>query len=160
MLPLLDRSSRWHDDPMDARDTLLVTDRVRVATRGDAHVVDVTADVAAKVTEHRLNEGSTLVFVVGSTAALTTVEFEPGLVRDLPELFERLAPRDLPYHHEETWHDGNGHSHCRASLLGPSLVIPVEGGRLLLGTWQQIVLLDFDARPRQLELVVQLTGRR
>jgi secondary thiamine-phosphate synthase enzyme len=101
-----------------------------------------------------------LVFVPGATAALTTVEFEPGLVRDLPELFERIAPRDRPYHHDETWHDGNGHSHVRASLLGPSLTVPVQGGKLLLGTWQQIVLVDFDNRPHRRELVVQLSGVR
>jgi secondary thiamine-phosphate synthase enzyme len=139
--------------------TLLVTDRIALATRGDSHVVDVTGAVAAKVLEHRLAEGSVLLFVVGSTAGLTTVEYEPGLLRDLPELFERLAPRDHPYHHEETWHDGNGHSHCRASLLGPALTIPVEDGRLLLGTWQQVVLVDFDNKPRRRELVVQLSGR-
>ena len=83
---------------------------------------------------------------------------EPGLVRDIPEFFERIAPRDHPYHHEETWHDGNGHSHVRASLLGPSLVVPVESGRLLLGTWLQVILVDFDNRPRRRSIVVQLSG--
>jgi len=137
---------------------LLVTDRISVATRGDAHVLDVTGEIGSKVSEHGLREGQVLIFVPGSTAALTTVEFEPGLVRDLPEFFERIAPRDHPYHHEETWHDGNGHSHVRASLLGPSLTVPVQEGRLVLGTWQQVVLVDFDARPRRRELVIQLSG--
>lgn len=139
---------------------IVVTDRLELATRGDAEVIDITGQVAARVGEHRLREGQALIFVIGSTAGLTTVEFEPGLARDLPEFFERVAPRDHPYHHEETWHDGNGHSHVRASLLGPSLTIPVQEGELLLGTWQQIVLIDFDNKPRRRKLVVQLTGTR
>jgi secondary thiamine-phosphate synthase enzyme len=136
----------------------VISDRVAVATRGDGQVVDVTRQVAEKVAESGLRDGQALVFVSGSTAGLTTVEYEPGLCRDLPEMFERIAPRGHRYYHEETWHDGNGHSHVQASLLGPSLTVPVERGRLLLGTWQQIVLVDFDARPRRRELVVQLTG--
>jgi secondary thiamine-phosphate synthase enzyme len=138
----------------------IVTDHVRISTRGDAEVVDITERVAAIVEKHGFSEGHALVFVTGSTAGLTTVEFEPGLVRDLPELFERIAPQGARYHHEETWHDGNGHSHVRASLLGPSLTMPFSGGKLLLGTWQQIVLIDFDNRRRQRDVVVQLTGER
>src|SRR5262249_29477810 len=118
-----------------------------------------TERVADVLARHGLVEGQALVFVSGSTAALTTVEYEPGLVRDLPAMFERIAPQGARYHHEDTWHDGNGHSHCRASLLGPSLVIPFADGKLLLGTWQQIILIDFDNRPRQRDLVVQLTGQ-
>lgn len=139
---------------------LLITDRIPVSTRGDGQVLDITGPVGDKVAEHGLREGQALIFSPGSTAALTTVEYEPGLVRDLPEFFERIAPRDHPYHHEETWHDGNGHSHVRASLLGPSLTVPVVDGRLVLGTWQQIVLVDFDNRPRQRRLVIQLSGLR
>jgi secondary thiamine-phosphate synthase enzyme len=136
----------------------VVTDRLELATRGDAEVVDITGRVADKVGEHRLRDGQVLIFVVGSTAALTTVEFEPGLARDLPEFFERVAPRDHPYHHEETWHDGNGHSHVRSAVVGCDLTVPFHDGRLILGTWQQIVLVDFDNRPRQREIVVQFTG--
>ena len=136
----------------------IVTDHIHLSTRGDAEVVDITERVADVLERHKLGEGQALVFVSGSTAGLTTVEYEPGLVRDLPAMFERIAPRNARYHHEDTWHDGNGHSHCRASLLGPSLVIPFAGRKLLLGTWQQIVLIDFDNRPRERELVVQLTG--
>jgi secondary thiamine-phosphate synthase enzyme len=138
----------------------IVTDRVQLRTRGETQVLDITQEVAALVQKHGLRHGQVLVFVVGSTAGLTTVEYEPGLVEDLPEAFERLAPRQGRYHHEETWHDGNGYAHVRASLLGCSLAIPVEGGALLLGTWQQIVLVDFDNRPRRRELVVQLVGER
>jgi secondary thiamine-phosphate synthase enzyme len=100
-----------------------------------------------------------LLFVPGATGGLTTVEYEPGLLRDLPEAFERLYPRDMRYHHDDTWHDGNGHSHVRATMLGPSLVIPVLDGQMTLGTWQQIIFIDFDNRPRQRELVVQVSGR-
>lgn len=138
----------------------VATDSIRAASRGDTAVLDLTAEVAAILTRRGFSEGSALVFVVGSTAGITTVEFEPGLVRDLPALFERIAPRGARYHHEETWHDGNGHSHVRASLLGPSLLVPFAGGKLLLGTWQQIVLIDFDVRPRDREVVVQLSGVR
>ncbi|HVO10717.1 MAG TPA: secondary thiamine-phosphate synthase enzyme YjbQ [Vicinamibacteria bacterium] len=138
----------------------LVTDAVAVSTRGDSQMLDLTPGVQDLVTRHRFREGQALVFVPGSTAGLTTVEFEPGLQRDLPAAFERIAPRGVGYAHEATWHDDNGHSHVRASLLGPSLTVPFRQGRLLLGTWQQIVLIDFDTRPRQREVVVQLSGSR
>ncbi len=138
----------------------LVTDSVSVATRGDSHMVDLTGRVQEVVDRHAFREGQALVFVSGSTAGLTTVEFEPGLQKDLPAALERVAPRGIPYAHEETWHDDNGHAHVRASLLGPSLVVPFEEGRLLLGTWQQIVLVDFDTRPRRRDIVVQLSGER
>jgi secondary thiamine-phosphate synthase enzyme len=137
----------------------IVTERLIVETRGNADVVDITERVADILKKNHLKDGSVTVFVSGSTASITTVEFEPGLVRDLPEAFERLVPRDQRYHHDDTWHDGNGHSHVRASLLGPSLVVPFSGGRLLLGTWQQIVLIDFDTRERTRELAVQVLGR-
>lgn len=138
----------------------LVTDRLRVSTRGESDMLDLTADLGALLLEHRFREGSALVFVPGSTAALTTVEYEPGLVRDLPAAMERLAPRDARYHHEETWHDGNGHSHVRASMIGPSLTLPFDDGKLLLGRWQQVVLIDFDNRPRVRDLVVQFSGEQ
>jgi len=138
----------------------LVTDTVSVSTRGDSEMIDLSAEVQAVVKRHSFREGAALVFVSGSTAALTTVEYEPGLIADLPAAFERLAPRDMRYRHEDAWHDGNGHSHVRASLLGPSLTVPFKDGRLLTGTWQQIVLLDFDNRPRRRDVVVQLSGER
>ena len=137
---------------------MVVTDSVHVTTRGDADMIDLTADVQEKVREHGLNHGFVLVFVSGATAALTTIEYEPGLIQDFPDFFERVAPRAHDYKHEQTWHDGNGHSHVRASLLGPSLTVPVSNGKMLLGTWQQILLVDFDNRPRQRDIVVQLHG--
>jgi secondary thiamine-phosphate synthase enzyme len=135
-----------------------ITDRIRVETRGNDDILDVTGQVQALVTRHGLRSGQALVFVTGSTAGVTTIEYEPGLLQDLPAAFERLAPRGARYRHEEAWHDGNGHSHVRASLLGPSLLVPVADGRLLLGTWQQIVVVDFDNRPRRRDIVVQLSG--
>ena len=138
----------------------LVTDRVRISTRGNDDVVDLTSKVQALVERHRLRHGQVLVFVSGSTAGLTTIEYEPGLVEDFPAALERIAPRSARYQHHERWGDDNGHSHVRASLVGPSLTVPVEKGRLLLGTWQQVVLVDFDTRARERDVVVQLWGER
>lgn len=138
----------------------VVTDTLTVSTSGDADILDLTPKVRALVAKHGFRHGQALVFVPGSTAAVTTIEYEPGLLEDLPAAFERLAPRGIPYKHEEAWHDGNGHSHVRASLLGPSLTVPFRDGELLVGTWQQIVLVDFDNRPRRREIVVQLSGEK
>jgi secondary thiamine-phosphate synthase enzyme len=119
---------------------------------------DVTQAVADIVQQSGVRDGLVNVFCPGSTGGVTTIEYEPGLRRDFPEAMERIAPREMRYEHDETWHDGNGHSHVRASLLGPSLTVPVSGGRPLLGTWQQIVFLDFDVRPRRRRLVVTVLG--
>lgn len=134
-------------------------DRFQVATQGQTHVVDITADVQRVVQQSKVREGILVVFVVGSTAGITTTEAEPGmLTHDLAEFFERIAPRGQYYKHEETWHDDNGHAHVRASALGPSITVPVVEGRMTLGTWQQIVLIDFDTRPRRRDVVVQIVG--
>ena len=138
----------------------LVTDFIRVSTKGNTDILDITRDLSSLLKKHRFLEGQVLVFVSGSTASLTTVEYEPGLLKDLPEFFERIAPRQAHYHHEETWHDGNGHSHVRASFLGSSLTVPFRDGQLLLGTWQQVILVDFDNKSRDREVVAQFTGRR
>ena len=129
-------------------------------TRGPCEVVDVTADVRAVIREAGIREGRVLVFVPGSTAAVTTIEFEPGLRQDLPELFERLIPSDESYHHDRTWQDGNGYAHLRAALVGPSVFIPVQNGEPLLGQWQQVVLVEFDNRSRQRRLIIQAEGER
>jgi secondary thiamine-phosphate synthase enzyme len=135
------------------------THRFEVETRGDTEVLDLTAELMRRVTGGRIRDGVVTVFVVGSTAGITTTEFEPGLVRhDLKQCFELMAPEEGAYKHEETWHDDNGHSHVRASLLGPSITIPLVMGRLTLGQWQQVVLIDFDTRPRRREIVVQVVG--
>lgn len=138
----------------------LETDGFTIQTKGDNDIVDLTGRVQELVNRHRFREGQALVFVSGSTAGVTTIEYEPGLLKDLPAAFERIAPRGIPYAHEEAWHDGNGHSHVRASLLGPSLTVPFQDARLRLGTWQQIVLVDFDNRPRRRDVVVQLLGEK
>lgn len=132
---------------------------LEVDTQGFCDVIDVTAEVQAYVGQSGVRSGQVTVFNMGSTAAVTTVEFEPGCVADLAELFERLAPATRDYHHEQTWHDGNGFSHMRASLLKPSLTVPLLDGRLRLGTWQQIVIVDFDNGPRRRKVAVQVIGQ-
>ena len=129
-----------------------------VESSGEGQILDLTSQVAEFVRQSGIQEGTVSLFVPGSTAGLTTLEYEPGVVSDLRDCFERLAPRDLPYAHEQAWHDGNGHSHVRAALLGPSLVLPVRAGRPLLGTWQQVVLVDFDNKPRRREWTATVMG--
>ncbi len=136
----------------------VITDKIQVSTKGHTDVVDLTKSIVQLVTKHKLKNGNVTVFVSGSTAGVTTVEYEPGLVKDLPEAFERIAPTGKSYHHNATWGDNNGYAHVRASLLGPSLTVPFHDGELQLGTWQQIVLIDFDDRPRDRMVVVQLIG--
>jgi len=128
------------------------------ATTGGTDVIDITGDVAAKVREAGIGEGQVLISVPGSTASITTIEYERGVVRDLIDALERIAPADIAYRHDARWGDGNGYVHVRAALLGPSVVIPVNSGRLVLGTWQQIVLVDFDNRPRQRRIFLQVSG--
>ena len=132
------------------------TRHVKTTGQGDAH--DVTGAVSAAVAESGISSGIATVFVVGSTAAVTTIEFEPGAVADLSAVFERLAPRDGDYRHHERWGDDNGSSHVRAAVLGPSLTVPFRQGALLLGTWQQIVLIELDTRPRTRQFIVQVLG--
>ncbi len=132
------------------------TRHVKTTGQGDAH--DVTGVVSAAVAESGVSSGIATVFVVGSTAAVTTIEFEPGAVADLNAVFEKLAPRDGDYRHHERWGDDNGSSHVRAAMLGPSLTVPFRQGALLLGTWQQIVLIELDTRPRTRQFIVQVLG--
>jgi secondary thiamine-phosphate synthase enzyme len=131
---------------------------IRLSTRGEGDMHDLTDRVAQSIASSRISEGIVTVFVPGSTAGITTIEFEPGLLRDFPEAFEGIAPRQGTYAHDQKWHDGNGHSHVRASLLGPSLTVPVVKGQPVLGTWQQIVLVDFDNRPRERDVIVTVLG--
>jgi secondary thiamine-phosphate synthase enzyme len=136
------------------------TSKLIETTQGFCDIIDITAKVTAQVRDAKIDDGLVALFVTGSTASVTTIEYEPGLVEDLKELVEKLIPSDRRYHHDDRWGDDNGFSHLRASLFGPSLQIPIARGRLLLGTWQQIVLLDFDNRRRTREIVVQLIGGR
>ena len=127
-------------------------------TTADTDIQDLTQDVAQILAQSGVREGQVLVFTPGSTAGITTIEFESGVVFDLEQAIERLAPRDLHYDHDARWGDGNGYSHVRAALLGPSLAVPVVDGQLQIGTWQQIVLCDFDNRPRERRIIVQVMG--
>ena len=131
---------------------------LRLSTQGDSDVVDITAGVEQVVATSPIDEGLVTVFVRGSTAAVTTMEHEPGGVHDLQELLERLVPKEGDYEHNRLNHDSNSHAHQRASVVGPSLSVPVSGGRMALGTWQQIVLIDFDDRPRERTIVVQVVS--
>lgn len=136
----------------------LVSMTLPVGTEGGGQMVDITPDLSRLLKSSGLHDGNVTIFVPGSTASVTTIEFEPGLKVDFPALMERIAPVDAEYKHDQTWHDGNGHSHVRASLVGPSLVVPFGGGRLLTGTWQQVVLVDWDNRARRRELILQFIG--
>jgi secondary thiamine-phosphate synthase enzyme len=127
-------------------------------TRGNTDVLDITDQVAACLVEAGLQNGIVALFCPSSTSALTTLEYEPGAIKDLKRLLDEIIPADRPYAHHAAWNDYNGHSHIRSALLGPSLVVPFVDGRLTLGTWQQIIYLDFDIRPRNRELMVQVIG--
>lgn len=131
---------------------------IAIATKGSGDIIDLTQKVAEAVRSSGMTDAIVLTFVPGSTAAITTLEYEPGLIRDLPELLEKLIPSNRNYHHDATWGDGNGFSHLRASLLGQSFTCPLVAGKLMLGTWQQIVLVECDNRPRRREIVVQVIG--
>jgi len=136
----------------------VVTMYIQLASRGEGDVMDITGKVQTCVEEAGLSRGVVTIFVSGSTGAVTTMEYEPGLVKDLPEMLERVVPRDRAYAHQETWNDDNGHSHVKASLIGPSLVVPFVDGKLTLGVWQQIVFLELDIHPRNRRIVLQVTG--
>jgi secondary thiamine-phosphate synthase enzyme len=131
---------------------------ISLDTKGFGHMVDLTEDLNSILKKENLSSGAAFVFVPGSTGAVTTIEYEPGLIRDLPEFLQKILPSDKSYHHDLTWHDGNGYAHLRAALLGPDLWVPFDKGKLLSGTWQQVVFIDFDNRPRHREIVVQLFG--
>lgn len=133
---------------------------VRLKTGAKDEVIDITGEVNEAVSRSGIREGIACVFVPGSTAAVTTIEHEPGLVSDLHEAMDRLYPKDIRYGHHERWGDGNGHSHVRASMVGPSITVPVRDGGLVLGTWQQLVFLELDVRPRDREVIVQVVGER
>jgi secondary thiamine-phosphate synthase enzyme len=137
---------------------MVVTRMIQLQSKGEGDVLDVTDQVQREVAACELQAGTVTLFVPGSTAGITTVEYEPGLVADMGAMWQRLAPREAPYQHDRRWGDGNGYAHVRAALLGASLVVPFRGRELMLGTWQQIVLVDFDNRPRQRRLVLQIVG--
>jgi secondary thiamine-phosphate synthase enzyme len=138
---------------------MVKTEKISLKTKGNCEVVNMTEQVMEIVAQSAINQGTVTLFNVGSTAGITTTEYEPGLVNyDIETAFEKIAPENARYEHEETWHDDNGHAHVRATLLGPSLSVPIIDGRLTLGTWQQIILVDFDTRPRTRTVICQIIG--
>ena len=137
---------------------MVVTKRIDLETKGECDIIDITSQVEEQVAQAGINNGTATLFVAGSTAGISTIEFEPGLLSDFQGMWERNIPKNIPYSHDRRWGDGNGYSHVRASLLGASLVVPFNEKRLSLGTWQQIVLVDFDNRPRSRQVILQIMG--
>jgi len=136
----------------------VITKQIKISSKSENDIIDITKQVADAISESGISNGIITIFVSGSTGAITTIEYEPGLVKDFPDLLSRIAPDDINYEHEQRWHDGNGRSHVKASLVGPSLTVPFQDGQLLLGTWQQIIFLELDTRARTRTLVLQIIG--
>jgi secondary thiamine-phosphate synthase enzyme len=136
----------------------VLSDTIQLHSEGEGDIIDLTTQLSNIVKDSEIKNGTVTIFVSGSTAAVTTIEYEPGLVHDFPEMLSRIAPRDIEYEHDNTWHDGNGHSHVRSSLIGPSITIPIIQGKLTLGTWQQVVLLEMDTRSRTRTVILQIMG--
>ena len=136
----------------------IVTKDIAFETKGNCDIVDITYQVTNEVQDSGVSNGIITLFVTGSTAGLTTIEYEPRLVSDFKNMWDRVVPQNIPYEHDKTWGDGNGHSHVRASMLGASLTIPFVNKRLTLGTWQQVVFVDFDNRPRSRKIIFQVMG--
>ncbi|MFC1980666.1 secondary thiamine-phosphate synthase enzyme YjbQ [Chloroflexota bacterium] len=137
---------------------MVVTKKISLHTKGNSAIIDITPQVQQQIAEADINNGTVTIFIAGSTAGVTTIEFESGVLSDLQNTWERLVPVNIPYSHDRRWGDGNGHSHVRASLLGASLVVPFSNKRLILGTWQQIVMIDFDNRARSRQIALQIMG--
>ncbi len=138
---------------------MIYKDAFTLNTEGDTDIIDITQDIEEIVHTSGVKEGILCLFVPGSTASVTTIEAESGVINDLKSAIERMAPLDISYEHDKRWGDGNGHAHVRAAILGPSLSVPVSNGKLLHGTWQQLVLIDFDNRPRERNVHVQIIGK-
>lgn len=136
----------------------VITKSLRLQTQGDTDLIDITGEVERSVRESGVSSGTVTVFIPGSTAGVTTIEYEGGAIRDFREAVERIAPKSIHYHHDARWGDGNGYSHVRAALQGASLTVPFSSSELLLGTWQQIIVVDFDNRPRSREIILQIVG--
>jgi secondary thiamine-phosphate synthase enzyme len=140
------------------KDMTVLTKEITLKSKGNCDMIDITSQVAKNVEESGVNSGIITLFIVGSTAGITTIEYEPNLLSDFKNMWDRVIPQNIPYEHNKTWGDGNGHSHVRASTLGASLTIPFVKKKLSLGTWQQIVVVDFDNRPRSRKITIQVLG--
>ncbi|MFX0063585.1 MAG: secondary thiamine-phosphate synthase enzyme YjbQ [Candidatus Hermodarchaeota archaeon] len=135
-----------------------LSNTINIKTKGDVDLVDISGEIQKIVQNSPVNNGIINIFCSGATGAITTIEYEPGLIKDFPAMLDRIAPRSIPYEHHKTWNDNNGHSHCRASLLGPSLTIPFRDKKLILGTWQQVIFVELDTRPRNRSLLCTIIG--
>ncbi|MFL6410354.1 MAG: secondary thiamine-phosphate synthase enzyme YjbQ [Nitrososphaeraceae archaeon] len=138
--------------------TTVITKAIKINSKGENDMVDITDQTLKAIQESKLKDGIVTVFVSGSTGAITTIEYEPGLRNDFPKMLNRIIPQNIEYEHDKTWHDENGHSHVRASLIGPGLTIPFKDGNLILGTWQQIVFFELDTRSRERRITIQIIG--
>jgi secondary thiamine-phosphate synthase enzyme len=136
----------------------VITKTIEINSKGENDMVDITDQTLKAIFESKLENGIVTIFVSGSTAAVTTIEYEPGLRTDFPMMLNRIIPKDIEYKHDQTWHDGNGHSHVRASLIGPSLTVPFKDRNLILGTWQQIAFIELDIRSRERRITLQIIG--
>ncbi len=137
---------------------MVKTEEIKFQTGGPGDIIDMTAEIQKAVKKSGITSGIVTVFAPGSTIGITTIEYEPGLIRDVPELMEKLVPSDRSYHHDDTWHDGNGFSHLRSAMIGSDITVPFVGGKLTLGTWQQVVFLEFDNRARSRHVILQIMG--
>jgi secondary thiamine-phosphate synthase enzyme len=137
---------------------MIVTKKLQLTTEAKGQIIDITSDIAKQVTVSGISDGIVTIFATGSTAGITTIEYEPGLVADFNAMWEREIPQNINYEHDKAWGESNGHSHVRASLLGNSLTVPIADGKMTLGTWQQVVFIDFDIKPRTREIVLQIMG--
>ena len=137
----------------------ILTEEIIIATKGNCDIIDITDYARIALSKSKLNEGNCNVFSIGSTASVTTIEYEPGLLKDFPKILDKLIPVYSKYYHNDAWGDNNGHSHIRSAIIGTSLIVPFTKGQLILGTWQQIVLIDFDNRSRNRRVAIQLTGQ-
>lgn len=136
----------------------ILTRTIFLRSKGEGDIIDITSETSKILSQSKLKDGIVTIFVSGSTAAVTTIEYEPGLRQDFPNMLSRIVPENIEYQHENMWHDGNGHSHVKASLIGPSLTIPFNDGTLMLGTWQQIVVLEMDINKRERNVILQIMG--
>ncbi len=137
---------------------MIINDSIKFDTYGKNEIVNITKDIERKIELSGISKGSVLIFVPGATGAVSTVEYEPGLLHDIPEFYNTIIPENRNYQHNERWQDGNGHSHIRATLTGPSLIIPINNMRMILGTWQQVVFMEFDNKPHKRKIIIQISG--
>jgi secondary thiamine-phosphate synthase enzyme len=135
---------------------MVINKYINLQTKGNCDIINITSEISNLVKKENTIDGCVTVFVKGSTAAVTTIEYEPGLIKDIKDFFDRIIPSNADYSHDKTWHDGNGHSHLRASIIGPSLTIPFANKELFLGTWQQVIFIDFDTRARSRKIILQI----